>query len=197
MKLLTFSAIIFILFTSCTHNGNDDIKTSCVQNEEISSDYSKYYIYFPGTEKNGYAKAIKINKDWRASAKAEFVNGHLGITLSTFLVENDDNLEAEYLFINLINPVEKCYEALNDELELYAKVSLFAVDDDVTENVYDVNLSVKNNKVQLDTFDLLNKRVAGKFMVSFKKNERSLGGPWYNPDNLRIFNGEFHCNIVD
>lgn len=201
MNSKTLIVLIFFLVTlqiQCRKENADSKQESCVTEEQITSDFDKFYIYYPGPQKNGYAKAIKINKEWKASASAKILNSILAIKFETFNTEEEDNkgYETEIVDINVLIPKIGCTILGNNKTELISEIYFSAVRGDATQNAYIVDTN-KHNKLSIDTFDLINNRVAGKFMFSIKKSRIRQSDPWYNPDELRIFNGEFHCNIID
>ncbi|NOT37515.1 MAG: hypothetical protein HOP11_09075 [Saprospiraceae bacterium] len=198
MKKIFILVWTLILFFSCKKEEKSDITNDCVVEEQITSDYDKFYINYPGPQKKGYAKAIKINKEWKASASAKILNSILAIKFETFNTEEEDNkgYETEIVDINVLIPKIGCTILGNNKTELISEIYFSAVRGDATQNAYIVDTN-KHNKLSIDTFDLINNRVAGKFMFSIKKSRIRQSDPWYNPDELRIFNGEFHCNIID
>ncbi len=99
------------------------------------------------------------------------------------------------MYLKLLNPTIACYEINNNVSSNVAKLDFFAQDGDVIENIYSVDTNFIN-EVSIDTFDLVNKRVAGRFKCSLVKDKIGTG-PWYNPDQLILFNGEFHCRIIN
>ncbi|NOT38400.1 MAG: hypothetical protein HOP11_13595 [Saprospiraceae bacterium] len=119
--------------------------------------------------------------------------------MTTYLIENTSsvNYEAEEFSIEINFPGTACYLVGPEFSRDTAKVLYFTLNGgDATENVYIPTLE-SNNKIQLDTFDIVNKRVSGKFSLTMIKHENWKGGKWYNPEELRFFNGEFNCNFVD
>ncbi|NOT38401.1 MAG: hypothetical protein HOP11_13600 [Saprospiraceae bacterium] len=79
MNSKTLIVLIFFLVTlqiQCRKENADSKQESCVTEEQITSDYDKFYIYYPGLQENGYARAIKINKEWKASANAYLYNNN-------------------------------------------------------------------------------------------------------------------------
>ncbi|NOT38399.1 MAG: hypothetical protein HOP11_13590 [Saprospiraceae bacterium] len=186
------------LLIQCRKENADSKQESCVTEEQITSDYDKFYIYYPGLQENGYARAIKINKEWNASAIAGIYNNKLQVSLTTYLVENNNDLnyKAELFIFEINNAKTKCYFVGSENILDTVKVLCLAVNGDAIQNAYVPNQEIKN-QFQIDAFDIVNKRVSGKFNLTMKKDRLYQGGPWYNPDELRFFNGEFHCNIVD
>ncbi|NOT38398.1 MAG: hypothetical protein HOP11_13585 [Saprospiraceae bacterium] len=184
------------LLIQCRKENADSKQESCVTEEQITSDFDKFYIYYPGPQKNGYAKAIKINKEWKASAI--IWNGILTIKFETFTTEEEENrgFESEIVYINVLTPKIGCTELGNRKAEVISEIFFTAVKGDTNQNIYIAD-TLKSNKLYIDTLDFVNNRISGKFMFSAKKASYSLGGPWYNLDELRFFNGEFHSNIID
>ncbi|MEO6189141.1 MAG: hypothetical protein ABIO44_01050, partial [Saprospiraceae bacterium] len=115
ISLLVLSALIL----SCHKDNPNPTQSECVVNESISSTDTSFYIYESGKEEYGYATAIKLNKSWRASARAHYDQGQLKIIFETFLISTKDpDLErkSEYFPLVIIEQREGCYEVANNAL---------------------------------------------------------------------------------
>lgn len=194
IKLLTISFTTFILLSNGCEKNNSPEK-ECVIRESITSKDSTFYVYYSGREKNGYATAIKLNKEWRASVETVLYNNLYDIRFFTFISENEPDYKTESIrfVFKVLN--KGCYKLsiITDPLN-EAESNYLTLDDDVQEDSYYVFEEEANNYIQIDTFDTNTKRLSGKFMVSFVKAVPG-GGKKYNPDFVRFFNGEFHCNM--
>lgn len=197
-KLLSIYYLVLILVSYSCEKNNPPIQpfNECVDVEKITSTDSSFYIYDSGLEETGYAKGIKLNKEWRASASTLLFNKLYLITFNTFISKNEPYYKTESIqfTFNVLN--KGCYLATNNIVSSSSKVKskYLALDDDVVEDVYDVLEEEANNFIQIDTLDLNTKRISGKFMVSFVRDSTRVGRK-YNPDYVRFFNGEFHSSI--
>lgn len=199
MRFILYFNFLFILIAFC-YCKDDEIqkKTSeCVPNEAIISKDSTFEIYSPGKMEYGYATAIKLNKQWKASSTAFLSKDTFYIYFRTFWdVPNEPTLEydTEFLIIQIANLNEKCMKLSRATTNKSCEMHFSALNDDVTEDRYYILESDPNNYIQFDTLNLETGRVAGKFMVSFERDKNRVKKPW-NPDFVRFFNGEFHCRI--
>lgn len=188
---------ISIFCCSCHRDCPVPVPTTCVPHEAITSLDTGFYVWTSGKEKDGFATAIKLNKEWRASAKATIRNNTIYITTSTYkIVPDNPNFEwqKEFIEFKFLNRKINCLKLIDIDDSLNVRVIYKAIDYDITEDRFALDETMDNNYLQIDTLNIETGRMAGKFMATFRRltNNR----PWNLP-TVRFFNGEFHCNIVN
>ncbi len=188
---------ISIFCCSCHRDCPVPTPTTCVPHEDITSLDTGFYVWTSGKEKDGYARAIKLNKEWRASALATKNNNNIDlyfITYKNFQENPDFEWYKEFLFLKIKNDKFGCFklQGITDGIDNYTNYK--CVDYDAGEDNYVLDDILDNNYLDIDTLNTLTNRISGKFMISYKKI--SSGRPWNLP-TVRFFNGEFHCNIVN
>ncbi len=185
---------------SCHRDCPAPMPTDCVPQEVIKSKDTGFYVWTSGKEKDGFATAIKLNKEWRASAEARYDQGKLYLYFTTYSILSsvpEYEYKKDFIFIILNSIiVNEC-----NSIFLYPDTAnsngvYQSLEDDAIRDSYKVNLEMANSNVILDSFDLLGKRVAGKFRLSFDRDTRRIKKEG-DPEFVRFFNGEFHCNIVN
>lgn len=78
---------ISIFCCSCHRDCPVPAPNDCVPHEAITSLDTGFYVWSSGKEKNGFATAIKLNKEWRASAEGyNYSNELYSILLTTYLL---------------------------------------------------------------------------------------------------------------
>lgn len=190
---------ISIFCCSCHRDCPVPVPTICVPHEAITSLDTGFYVWTSGKEKDGFATAIKLNKEWRASAQGyNYNNENYSILLTTYLLIPNEPWQ-EYKKEEMTMNFSKldsifCLSAKSIPTQDHSWFSYNAVDYDAGEDRYTLDESTDNNYLQIDTLNVETGRMAGKFMATFRRltNNR----PWNLP-TVRFFNGEFHCNIVN
>ncbi|MFN8281329.1 MAG: hypothetical protein U0V49_13700 [Saprospiraceae bacterium] len=181
---------------SCHRDCPAPMPTDCVPHEVITSKDTGFYVWTSGKEKDGYATAIKLNQGWRASAEGYYFNeNEYSIYLVAYNLLDGFLIKKDVILINSSPFVKSNCIKLQSKIDsLGGRMIYSAVDDDVTEDRYELDESTDNNYLQIDTLNVETGRMAGKFMATFRRltNNR----PWNLP-TVRFFNGEFHCNIVN
>lgn len=195
-RFYSLTGIIAAIFLyACQKDVQINKQAGCVEVEQITSVDSSFYIYYSGTEENGFAMAIKLNKNWRASATTSFFNNFYTLRLTTVISKDELNYKTEAIEFTFNKPEIGCYRVTN-RLDSTGTVqsNYQALDDDVIEDAYSVLEGNASNFLQIDTLDPVSRRLSGKFMVSYKKEDRGTTKK-YNPDFVRFLNGEFHADI--
>lgn len=169
---------------------------SCVK---VEKDFPKtkdsVWVFYPGFQKNGSGKAIKINRETAFNAYSQYWRGFPYISMVTYYKENNEIETAENLGFQLISNKIGCYKLKNDPNGLNEVRAIFlAQDSDVLLNGYSIN-ETASNYLEITKLDTIANEIEGKFMVTFlrDKNKQKLD---FLYDTLRFSNGSFKCKII-
>ncbi len=206
---ILFCAIFLALFT-CNKDeavvvADDDMPPApkeCVVEEMPIATQDSFLIYWEGLMEHGFAEAIKINKEFKASARARiyedrlYEEDRLIIPFFTY-EENSNNITREEFYISRIPLYKGCYKLTDFPDTLVAEeieISYYRTDADATWASYKL-VEEESNFLQIDSLDLVNNYVSGKFMASFTLD---IGAPHYEtPEYVRFLNGRFECAIIE
>ncbi len=207
-----FSLTIFsLLFFACKKDQQDDDLIpppeppsidSCVVWESITSQDTGFYVYTPGNVGFGFAEAIKLNKEWKASAFLIEKDDYIELKFRTFW-DNQISLPHEHLTFYLASfsllhpacfPIKECFfqDTIREENTIIGHYS--TTEGDVFEDDYFVDTMAENNLLEIIEVDTLEKKITGKFSVSFVIDTTWGQKPW-NPTNVRFFNGSFEASV--
>ncbi len=207
MKNLILYCTAFLLFLACNKDeavvvADDDMPPApkeCVVEEMPIATQDSFLIYWEGLMEHGFAEAIKINKDFKASAHAKIDEEDSLIIVFFTFEENNENICRELFYMSEIPLMESCYKLHNlvipDTLvSEQVKTRYRRLDADVTVGLYMLQKE-ESNFLQIDSLDLVNKFVSGEFMASFVLD---MGFPSYEtPAYIRFLNGRFECAIIE
>ncbi|MFN8330354.1 MAG: hypothetical protein U0T81_03905 [Saprospiraceae bacterium] len=196
-KIYWIALLYMIIFwSSCHRDCPAPMPTDCVPHEVITFQDTGFYVWTSGKEKDGFATAIKLNKEWRASAGGYRFNDQIFVLyFETYNYKDDFEIKKETIYFrSSVFQQTKCINLINDRDSTNCEVEYRVVEDDKLEDSYKVNESLNESFIEIDTLDLNIKRFSGRFKVYF--NKTSNNRPWNLP-TVRFFNGEFHCNIVN
>ncbi len=205
MKTLILFCAIFLALFACNKDeavvvADDDMPPApkeCVMEEMPVTTQDSFEIFGAGEMEDGFAVAIKLNREFEASAFAKITEEEqLFVAFTTFEETND--VSKEIFYFAEVPLAEGCYKVMaeidsTDHL-IKARASYDRVDDDVIWGGYEV-LEEESNFLQIDSLDLVNKFVSGEFMASFVLD---MGFPSYEtPAYIRFLNGRFECAIIE
>jgi len=192
---------LFLILTGCQHEAiKTKIQSSCVYKQErIFSRDTGFYVWSPGSLEYGYAEAIKINQEWKASASASFWNDRIGIGFSTYYFYEERAINVEGLSITFYyNPKIRCYKITrnlpSDQSISEARAQYVSVNYDVLLNSYSVDENGDSNYLEIENIDLEEGKISGRFMVTFLRNSEETQFS-YNLPVVRFFNGYFEADI--
>lgn len=169
---------------------------SCVK---VEKDFPKtkdsVWVFYPGFQKYGSGKAIKINRVTEFDAVCNIFEGKPILTFRTYYIEKNENERAENLDFDLISNKIGCYKLKNDVAgSNEVRATFLSQDSDVVLSGYAVDESA-SNYLEITKLDTIANEVEGKFMVTFlrNKNKQKLD---FLYDTLRFSNGSFKCKII-
>ncbi len=152
-------------------------------------------IYLSGEKKYGFAKGLKNNKDFEASAyyfKMPKDTNTLGFKFSTY---DDIGILAEDIFILNI-PGKKGKYTLNDTDFFRTAIGSFyrTMHDDSVEDEYQIDEDEKSY-IRITSIDLIQRKVNGEFCIYYV---RKPGEKVYelNPDKVKFSKGVFETTSI-
>jgi hypothetical protein len=145
-------------------------------------------IYFPGEKMYGFAKGLKNNKDFEASAyyfKMLKDTNTLGFKFTT--VDNQNILSEDLFILNI--PSKKGKYTLSDTDFSISTVGSYyrTMHDDVVEDEYKID---KNEKSYfcITSIDLVKRKIKGEFCIYYVRNAGEKTNP-DNPDKVKFSKG--------
>jgi len=198
--------LLLTILSSCEQESISTRTLSfCVNTQErIISRDTGFYVFQKGLQETGFAKAIKINQPWEATAFAALRENQnvIRIALNTYYTEEADPYDvSEMMGIAFFyNNIEKgCFE-LKEELPTNsnsqsARISYATNRGDIGLDTYRVDEDSNNNYLEIVNIDLENKKISGKLMATFLRRS-----PYtqftFNRPVVRFLNGSFEADLV-
>jgi hypothetical protein len=208
--LFTLLAAGLVLFPACTHDEFTQLDPEPTDTIEMPIDTLRcedtIEIFYPGTMENGYVKAIKTCREWKASGKATVVQvtkKHFfisGGTFYPFILSTGDTafLNAEGIGFAVPNKVGKYPVA--STLEGFKNDTVIGgflyIDDDVFLSTWNVDTSFPDNEFEVLEIDSLHQRIKGRFNVHFIIDTTGVDYQWY-PRKFHFHEGTFDVKIVE
>ncbi len=161
-------------------------------------------IYEPGDTSLGAACGLKATQQWRASVfcKSAFLDSSK-ISIKIFTYAKDGYSIREFLTFNAISKkegerqysfyIDPYATPMNDQV--YSSYSIWTSDGDVLEDSYRLDTTDTHNKLIITKIDLPNKRVEGKFHVSYDIKEPRASP--INPKEVTFSECRFWATIRD
>ncbi|HLP95461.1 MAG TPA: hypothetical protein VK168_15565 [Saprospiraceae bacterium] len=212
MKDLIFALLtvgLVLLMPACTHDEftrPDPEPTDTIEMPvDTLSCEDTIEIFYPGTMENGYIKAFKTCREWKASGKAiiaQVTNQHFfinGTTFYPYIFAPGDTafLNAEGIIFTVPKKVGKYPVANTVGFKNDTVTGGFVyMDDDVFLSDWNVDPAYTDNEFEILEIDNLNKRVKGKFNIHFIIDTTGVEYQLY-PSKLYFHEGTFDVKIVD
>ena len=214
MEKIIFQFLVFVSFYSCKDDDTiipnspnpEPPSPSCVVEEMTESNETNFYVFEPGDQEYGYAAAIKLNKEWNASAKAFFsTSDTIFITFSTYHTNNQNFTSVrEKITFKEIPLTKNCYALITENSIIDVAFPIECIyrsfEGDVINDKYYVDENTENNYLEIDSVNIENNYLSGKFSISFLKdttfNLPEHQNEW-NPNMVRFFNGKFEAKIKE
>ncbi len=212
MKDLIYALLtvgLVFLFPACKHDEFTRLDPEPTDTIEIPVDTllceDTIEIYYPGTMENGYIKAIKTCREWKASGKAKIafasdqhfiISGH---TVYPFIFAPGDTafFNAEGIGFAVPAKVGKYPVSHMTGFKNDTVTGGFDyIDDDVFLSNWNVDPSFPDNEFEILEIDALQQRVRGRFNIHFIIDTTSVDYQSY-PSKLHFHEGTFDVKIVE
>ncbi|HLP95340.1 MAG TPA: hypothetical protein VK168_14950 [Saprospiraceae bacterium] len=212
MKDLIFALLtagLVLLMPACTHDEFTRPDPEPTDTMEMPVDTlsceDTIEIFYPGTMENGYIKAIKTCREWKASGKAVIVqatNQHffiIGNTVYPYIFAPGDTafFNVEGIIFNVPRKVGKYPVSYLKGLKNDTVTGGFVyMDDDVFLSGWNVDPVFPDNEFEILEIDNLNQRVRGRFNIHFVIDTTWVEYRLY-PSKFYFHEGTFDVKIVD
>jgi hypothetical protein len=197
------------LFPACTHDEFTRPDPEPTDTMEATVDTlsceDTIEIFYPGTMENGYIKAIKTCREWKASGKAKIAfgsNQHFivsGHTVYPYIFAPGDTafFNVEGIIFTVPRKVGKYPVSYLTGLKNDTVTGGFLyMDDDVFLSGWNIDPAFPDNEFEILEIDNLNQRVRGRFNIHFVIDTTWVEYQLY-PSKLHFHEGTFDVKIVD
>ena len=171
-----------ILLTSCQKEYRNieaiviEKEEECVPVSEITIVLDSFYVFYSGDQEFGFAKGIKINQDFKASASLRTSNlpNSFNVTIGTLWEPDIMNSNADQIFLSKIpfdTTIIACYNLTNNKSNLDSIQSRYQVSHgDIVLVDYQLDLD-SINKLEIIEFDQDSLFIKAKMSAHFVTNE--------------------------